>query len=159
MISKITLGSGVSLENIHEVFELVETGGGGIRRNLSINLRDEESTPSLSEIEAIFASAEDISPVEIYKRDAIEGTDSPQEFGEEYLSETLTLYSGVVSLYRCMDSKRISINLTTDPSDLADEKYQELVEKNNMKQQEINSLNGAIMELSSIIAILQIGGN
>ena len=137
MITKIVLGNGEVLENVGDMQETIENDTNYTRRNLNIHLKGEEQAGiEIGDIEEIFSRDNVLTKIEVYKKDSVERVfdedydDYIEIFGEEYLSDTFTEYTGIVSIYKSIDSGRISVHLSTNPSNLADDKYIELVEEN-----------------------------
>ena len=137
MITKIVLGNGQELFNVEEVQETIQNEGNYIRRGLTINLTsNEERGIKISDIETLFNIDGVLSSIEVYKKDSLERvlyeeTDEWVEvFGDEYLLDTYTEYSGATSIYKHINTGRISIQLIADPSNLEDSKYRELLAKN-----------------------------
>jgi len=156
MITKVVLGDGTVLENVEEVQEVVQNNGNYILNGLTINIIKDENgvVPNVSEIEAIFSKAGRLNNIKVYKKDVIE-TKIDEEtgkeikiYGDEYLAFETSKYTGVQSIYKHIESDRISIQLTSDPTSIADEKYNELVAENERLEQtilELTMLLGGVM--------------
>lgn len=156
MITKVVLGDGTVLENVEEVQEVVQNNGNYILNGLTINIIKDENgvVPNVSEIEAIFSKAGRLNNIKVYKKDVIE-TKIDEEtgkeikiYGDEYLALETSKYTGVQSIYKHIESDRISIQLTSDPTSIADEKYNELVAENERLEQtilELTMLLGGVM--------------
>ena len=156
MITKVILGDGTTLENVEEVQEVVQNNGNYILNGLTINIIKDENgvVPNVSEIETIFSKAGILNNIKVYKKDVIETKideetgEEEKIYGDEYLALETSKYTGVQSIYKHIESDRISIHLTSDPTSIADEKYNELVAENEKLERtilELTMLLGGVM--------------
>lgn len=155
MITRIVLGDGTELTNVSEVQEIVQNNGTYIYNGLTINFskKQDGTLPySASELQDIFSADNVLDNLKIYKKDIISTVDeegnSTTEYSDEYLALETSKYTGVQSIYHHVGAGTISIQLNSDPTKLADERYNDLQEENKL-------LNQAILELSMLLA----GGN
>lgn len=146
MITKVVLGDGTILDNVDDVQEVVQNNGNYILNGLTINLIKKNNIElNLSEVESIFGRSGVLSNIKIYNKDIIntELDANGQEitvYGEEYVSLETSVYTGVQSIYKHISDGRISIQLTSDPTNIADDKYNELVAENERLEQTILEL-------------------
>lgn len=156
MITKVILGDGTILENVEEIQEVVQNNGNYILNGLTINIvKGENGTvPNVPEIETIFTKTGILNNIKVYKKDVIEikiDEETGEEikiYGDEYLALETSKYTGVQSIYKHIENDRISIQLTSDPTSIADEKYNELVAENERLEQtilELTRLLGGVM--------------
>lgn len=151
MITRVVLNNNIVLENINEIQEVVQNNGNYILNGLTLNITKGESNllPTLAEVEDIFNEPNVTSNIKVYKKDIIETTDEGLNiYGDEYLSLDTSKYTGIQSIYNDVNNDRISIQLTSDPTSIADEKYNELVAENERLEQtilELTMLLGGVM--------------
>lgn len=156
MITKVVLGDGTVLENVEDVQEVVQNNGNYILNGLTIYIvKDEDGImPNVPEIETIFTKTGILNNIKVYKKDVIEikiDEETGEEikiYGDEYLALETSKYTGVQGIYRHIESDRIFISLTADPTKIADEKYNELVAENERLEQtilELTMLLGGVM--------------
>ncbi len=156
MITKVILGDGTILENVEEAQEVVQNNGNYILNGLTLNIvkKEDEILPDISEIEMLFSKSDILNNIKIYRKDLIETTvneetgEEIKTYGEEYLALETSKYTGIQSIYKHLESDRISIQLTSDPTSIADEKYNELVAENERLEQtilELTMLLGGVM--------------
>ena len=156
MITKVILGDGTILENVEEVQEVVQNNGNYILNGLTLNIvkKEDEILPDIAEIEMLFSKSNILNNIKIYRKDLIETTineetgEEIKTYGEEYLALETSKYTGVQSIYKHLENDRISIQLTSDPTSIADEKYNELVAENERLEQtilELTMLLGGVM--------------
>ena len=146
MITKVVLGDGTILGNVDDVQEVVQNNGNYILNGLTINLIKKNNIElNLSEVESIFGRSGVLSNIKIYNKDIINteldanGQEIPI-YGEEYLSLETSIYTGVQSIYKYISDGKVSIQLTSDPTNIADNKYNELVAVNERLEQTILEL-------------------
>lgn len=143
MITRVVLNNNIVLENINEIQEVVQNNGNYILNGLTLNITKGESNllPTLVEVEDIFNKPNITSNIKVYKKDIIETTDEGLNiYGDEYLSLDTSKYTGIQSIYNDVNNDRISIQLTSDPTNIADNKYNELVAENERLEQTILEL-------------------
>lgn len=155
MITRIVLGDGTILKNVDDIQEIVQNNGNYILNGLTINIiKDEDGiSPSVSEIETTFSKPNVLEKIRIYKKD-LKDTQINEEtkeeirtYGDEYLALETSKYTGIQSIYKHVESDRISIQLTADPTKLADDKYNQLIVENETLKQSIAELT-AMMAMS-----------
>lgn len=162
MITRIVLGNETELTNIEEVKEIVQDNGDYVYKGVAIDLlsMDADNSLSMTDVTEILSADKALDNIKIYKKDELNRTideetgDESFEYGEEYLSFESSDYPGLKSIYGDIGSGKISISLGADHTKIADNKYNELIEKNISLESQNETLIQSIAELTAIISSL-----
>ena len=150
MITRVILGDGTELHNVESVIEIVQNGGDYVYNGLIIDIQNhnEGESVSITEVQEIFSRPNVLNSLNVYRKDEVnrllddETGEYIIEYSDEYLSFETSKYVGVKSIYRDIASDRITVSLSVDHTQIADDKYNELVEANEYLRGVIDVLLG-----------------
>lgn len=146
MITKVVFANNYEITKIGEIEEYAGSGDSFSKSVMIIRTKLSGSGSDVGEIERALMEKGRLSEIKIYKKDEINRVfddvlqDYNVTYGPEYLSATFTKYLNVSSIHKNIDSGTISISLSQDRTQIADEKYNELILKNEELEKTILEL-------------------